>query len=113
MIYAWVLLVLLVSPAWSVEQLDLTTPVTTPSVTSWTPDEVHLSWDARNITVIYRGSAGERKTCTWTGQDAADKMTALNKANLSAGNSLHKRLITQGQALAGCLGAGTVSGSPD
>ena len=104
---------LLAVPARAAEQLDLTTPETTPSVTYWRPDEVHLSWDARNITVIYRGSAGERKTCTWTGQDAADKMTALNKANLSAGNSLHKRLITQGQALAGCLGAGTVSGIPD
>ena len=113
MIRLLLVVLLLTSPAVAAERLDLTAPETTPSVTYWRPDEVHLSLDAKNITVVYRGPAGERKTCVWTGADATTKMTALNKANLSAGNSLHKRLITQGQALAGCLGAGTVSGSPD
>jgi len=98
---------------WAVEQLDLETPITTPSTTSWTVDEIHL-WrtDARMI-VIFKGSNGEKQRCMDQGPSATATMNALNKANLST-NSLQKRAITWAQGLTPpCLGAGAVSGTPD
>lgn len=96
----------------AVETLNLTTPIAPPSTTTWKVDEIHLRWGAQRVDVRYLGSNGEEKRCAETGAAAVTTMTTLNKANLTS-NSLHKRAMTWGQALAGCLGAGTVSGTPD
>ena len=106
------LALLLCAPsAQAAERLDLTVAITTPSVTHWTPDELHLGWQQQTIRVLFLGPAGEKKTCVWTGSTATTLMTALNKANLT-NNSLHKRLLNQA-VTDGCLTAGTVTGSPD
>ena len=93
------------------EKLDLTTPVTTPSITDWRPVRIILDRENQHIAVLFRGPAGEAKSCAEVGAAATSTMTALNKANLTS-NSLEKRTITWAQGL-GCLGAGTVTGSPD
>ena len=105
------LAVVFTMPAFGAERLDLTSPVTTPTVTSWTPDELHLGWQQQFIRVLFLGPAGEKKTCVWSGSAATTLMVALNKANLTS-NSLHKRIINQA-VTDGCLTAGTVAGSPD
>ena len=102
---------LLAGPAVAAERLDLTTPVTTPSGTSWKPDELHLHRQEQVIRAVFLGPAGERKACVWTGAAATTLMTTLNKANLTA-NTLDKRMLNQA-VTDGCLTAGTVSGSPD
>jgi len=92
------------------ELLTLTTPVTTPSITTWRVVSLLLDWDAATIAIGLRGSGAERLSHAYTGPNATTMMIALNKANLTS-NSLHKRILTQLNA-DGIL-AGTISGSPD
>lgn len=110
---AWVLIITLVAPALAGEQLDLTTPITTPDTTAWTVDEIHLWWSDARMIVIFKGPNGEKQRCTDSGASATTTMRALNKANLTT-NSLQKRAITWAQGLTPtCLGAGSVSGVPN
>ena len=111
MIRLTLVLLFLATSAFAAEVLNLTTPVTTPSVTTWKPTQILLDRENQTVRVLFRGPAGESKTCVEVGAAATATMTALNKANLTS-NSLEKRAITWAQGL-GCLGAGTVSGSPD
>lgn len=95
------------------EQLDLATPITTPSTTAWTVDEIHLWWTDARMIVIFKGPNGEKQRCVDAGPTALTTMRALNKANLST-LSLQRRAITWAQGLTpACLGAGTVVGTPD
>ena len=104
-------LLLLASPVMAAETLTLTAPITTPTITDWRPVKIALDWENQSVQVLFRGPAGESKSCQEVGAAATATMVALNKANLTA-NSLHKRTITWAQGL-GCLGTGTVSGTPD
>lgn len=92
------------------EVVTLTTPITTPNLTTYTVRMIAMDWDAATITIRLRGTNGETKMCSYNGATATNLMVALNKANLAT-NSLHKRcldrLIADGEI------AGTVSGSPD
>lgn len=92
------------------EIITLTTPVTTPSITTWRVSSLLLDWDAALIAISLRGSGGERLNHAYTGANATSQMTALNKANLST-NSLHKRVIQK--LIDDGMLAGTISGSPD
>lgn len=92
------------------ERLDLTTPLTTPSTTSWRVDEVRMAWTAKLVIVVFLGSNNERRECRTEDTAAVTLMTALNTANLTT-NSLHKRAITH-YIGTGCLGAGTITGTP-
>ena len=96
--------------ALAVEEVALTTPITTPSITAWQVSILHLDWGASQITIKLKGPNGETKLHSYSGATALTMMVALNKANLTA-NSLHKRvlnqLITDGVVL------GTVTGTPD
>ena len=104
-------LLLLPVSAYAAETLTLNTPESSPSITTWQPVHIILNREGQRIDVRFKGSAGETRTCSEIGAAAVATMTTLNKANLTA-NSLEKRTITWAQAL-GCLGAGSVTGSPD
>ena len=92
------------------ERLDLTTPVTTPNQTDWKVDELHFEWTAARITVVLKGTNGERLRHVYMGATASSLMTTLNKANLTT-NSLHRRVLTQ--LVSDGVIAGTVAGTPD
>lgn len=96
------------------EQLTLTTPeVTQPALTTvtWEVDEVHLFRRQQMYTVIFIGSNGEVRPWNVQGTLAANRMRALNKANLSL-KSLHVRMVELAQT-DGILPAGTITGLPD
>lgn len=92
------------------ELITLTTPVTTPAITTWRVASLLLDWDGARIAITLRGSGGERLTHDYSGATATTLMNALNTANLST-TSLHKRVI-QRLVTDGML-TGTISGSPD
>lgn len=93
------------------EQLNLTTPVTRSSTSSYIIDSIHLDWSNKVITIILLDTVtGEKPVFSYYGVVAQNMMIALNKVNLSI-TSLQKRvfqqLITDGKL------SGTVSGIPD
>lgn len=92
------------------EIVTLTTPVTTPNLTTYRVVAVAFDWDAATIGIRLRGTNGESRTCGYQGSAATTLMTALNKVDLST-TSLQKRvlqrLIADGEI------AGAISGSPD
>ena len=104
-------LLFLFSTAWAGEQLVLTTPETTASVTTWSVDAMSLDRSAAHVSFRLLGSGGERKTVTVSGADATTYMKALNKRNATV-RSNEKWTIEQLQT-AGLLGAGSVTGTPD
>ena len=96
----------------AVEDLTLTTPITKTSTTAWRVDEIHLSWTEKLVNVVFlEPTTGERKICSVSNDDATTLMVTLNKANLT-NNSLHKRAINWAIGI-GCLGNGTIGGSPE
>ena len=92
------------------EEVTLTTPVTTPSITAWKVSSLHLDWDNSQITIKLKGSNGEAKFHSYGGATALTMMTALNKADLSF-NSLHRRVLNR-LILDGVV-LGSVTGAPD
>ena len=92
------------------ELITLTTPVSTPSITTWRVSSLLLDWDAAVIAIRLRGSGGETLHHAYTGPTATTQMVALNKVNLTS-NSLHKRIIQR--LIDDGMLAGTISGSPD
>ena len=93
------------------ERLDLTTPITPPSVTRYTIERLTLDWPGASIYLQLLGPNGEAASCVWTGDTATTLMRALNKVNLSI-KSLQRRLLERAVA-DGLLTAGAVSGTPD
>lgn len=100
------------------EQHDLTTPKPATGGTGfWKPRHLVLHYDdgdpgASYVKVQLAGANGERSSAMWTGTTAHDLIKQLNTANLSAGQSLHRRLL-QRLAADGLIGPGSVSGAPD
>ena len=92
------------------EEVILTTPVTTPSITAWKVSSLHLDWDNSQITIKLRGPNGETKFHSYGGAVALTMMVALNKADLSS-NSLHKRILNR--LILDRTVLGTVTGTPD
>lgn len=92
------------------EIVTLTTPITTPNLTTYAVRMIAMDLDVPSIVIRLRGTNGENKVCSYSGVTATNLIVALNKANLST-NSLQKRclerLIADGEI------AGTISGSPD
>ena len=99
------------TPVFAAERLDLSSPVITPNTTYWKFDEIRASESKSLLMVRFTGPNGESTWCRDSGPSALATIRAVFKANLT-NNSLQKRSITWAQSL-GCLGAGTVSGSPD
>ena len=92
------------------EQLDLTTPVTKPTLATYTLASLHLDWLAARVSVTVVGSDGQGIVVEYTGPTATAMMTALNTANLSV-KSLYRRVLEK-LVLDGKLPGGTVSGTP-
>lgn len=94
------------------EQLDLTTPITSTR-TSYFVTKFHLDdWTAPTPTLVVGviGSDGVSQEFMYTGAQAAARLSTLNTANLTT-KSLEKRLL---EVLVndGKLPAGTVTGTP-
>jgi hypothetical protein len=92
------------------EQLDLTAAIVPPSRTTYSVQQLHLSWDTAVIQAVLKGSDGALVVVGWEGAAATTLMISLNKANLST-TSLQKRVLQQAVTDAK-LPAGTVSGTP-
>ena len=92
------------------EQLDLTTPIVTPSRTTYSVQRVLFDWAAAVIQIWVKGSDSVELQLEYTGPTATSLMTILNTANLST-LSLQKRVL-QKLVTDGKLPAGTVSGTP-
>jgi hypothetical protein len=90
------------------ERVDLTTPETKPSNTSYRPVRVVLDADLPAIEIWLKGDNGEVASCHYTGPTAQALLVALNKADLST-RSLNQRILDRVVA-DGCL-VGTVAGS--
>lgn len=105
-------LCLLPLPVFAVEDLILTTPETKPSATKWRLNSLSFDRSAPSISFTFlEPTTGETKTCTETGVAATTIISNLNTADFRT-NSLQRRAITRAQTV-GCIGAGTVSGTPD
>lgn len=110
---ALVLLVVMGAPAFAAERLDLTTPLVPPVTTHWTFDEMRASESKQFLMVRFVGPNGESKWCRDSGPTALTRLRRFLTADLTV-MSLPQRTIKWAQGLTPpCLGAGTVSGSPD
>jgi hypothetical protein len=92
------------------EIVTLTSPITPPSLTTYSVRMIQMDLDVPTIVIRLRGTNGEIKTCSYAGATATTLMIALNKANLTS-NSLQRRVLTQ--LIADGEISGTISGSPD
>jgi len=92
------------------ELLTLTTPVTTPTLTTYAVRMISMDLDVPAILIRLKGTNGEVKVCSYNGATDTTLMIALNKANLST-TSLQKRVLQQ--LIADGELSGTISGSPD
>ena len=94
------------------ETLTLTTPETTPAITTtdYRVIYLHLDFEGARIVIHVRGTNNERRQFDYTGDTATQMMIALNKANLSI-KSLQRRILER-LAADGLL-SGTVNGVPD
>lgn len=91
------------------EQIDLTAPVTQPSILNYIVSCLSLDWSNARITITLQDNTGASIVLSYTGATATALMVALNKANLTA-NSMQKRIFTQ--LIADGKLSGTVSGVP-
>ena len=96
------------------EQLDLTIPITTPTLTFWRVEEIRLRRASvalpASVFVLLRGTSGEVLTHLYEGVVAAQLIQLLNTANLTT-QSLERRVLAR--LIADGVLAGTISGSPD
>lgn len=102
-------LVLLACPVYAAEQLDLTTPIQAPSVTSYRVIALSMVWPTGDIAITLADPLGGTQTFSYTGADGVALMQTLNTANLSV-KSLHKRILEK--LVADGKLTGTVSGTP-
>jgi len=92
------------------EKITLTTPIVKPNLTNYTISEIILDWENSRITIQVKSDTGEYLVKTYEGNDAKNKMTALNKANLSV-RSLNQRVFDI--LIADGVFAGNVTGTVD
>ena len=93
------------------EKLDLTSAITTPTLTDYRVTSVTFDWDGAQIIIFLRGTNGEQRREMYTGATATSLMISLNKIDCSV-TSLQKRILNR-LVSDGKLPGGTVSGTPD
>lgn len=91
------------------EQLDLTAPITAPSVTTYRVITLTMNWPTGDIGITLADQLGGTQTFAYTGAEGVALMLVLNTANLSV-KSLHKRILEK--LVADGKLSGTVSGTP-
>ena len=104
-------LLLAAVPAFAEVELTLTTPETSPSNTHWEMIKFAIDRRAEQIDMVFREPTTEiRRSCSLNGQQAIDFIQLIRTADLTTEN-LDTRVIVAAQGT-GCLGAGTISGTP-
>lgn len=92
------------------EKVTQTSPTTFPSITDWEINVLYLGWREQRIHIDIISNTDVRKSHEYLGQDAKNKMIALNKANLSI-KSLYRRIYEF--LVADGIIEGVITGSPD
>lgn len=99
----------LLGHTWAAEQLNLTTPITAPSTTTYKVIFLAMQWPQGQVTIELADENGKTTGYSYNGAEATSLMAALNTANLSV-KSLQRRilekLVSDGKL------TGTVSGTP-
>ena len=100
----------LAAPVLASEDLTLTSPITSAT---WRVQEIRLNWDKAFVNVLFKdeNTPLRQVICSETGPAALSLMSTLNTANLTS-NSLQKRALNWAIGK-GCLGAGTIAGTPE
>lgn len=104
------IILLLAAPVFAVEQIDLTTPITTPSITSFKVVKLILDIEGQGIIITLKSNTNERMEIAYNGAEALALMVAMNKMNfttISIQKKILQKLITDGKL------PGTISGLPD
>jgi len=101
----------LASSSFADEQIDLTTPITKPAISSYRVVRLELDWDATRIEIHLKFTlTGERVIFGYSGKEALNLMKAMNTKNFSTTSmqkTILQKLITDGKI------SGIISGSPD
>jgi len=92
------------------EQIDLTTPITQPSITNYRLNKLDLRWLDQHIRIELVADSGEVIEHSYDGDIARNLMIALNKMDLSV-KSLQRRVMEK--LIADGVIVGTISGTPD
>ena len=92
------------------ELITLTTPITTPNLTTYYVNELHLNWGGKSISIGLVGTNGETKTGSYGSTTATAYMNLMNTKNFSS-TSMHKEIMKRLNAEG--IVVGTISGSPD
>jgi len=92
------------------EQIDLTTPITQPSITNYRLNKLDLRWLDQHIRIELVADSGEVIEHSYDGDIARNLMIALNKMDLSV-KSLQRRVMEK--LIADGIISGAISGAPD
>ena len=92
------------------EQLNLTTPITTPNLTNYRVQRLDLDWGNAVIHIDVVSNTEKHFGHEYRGAIATTLMRALNTANLTA-ESLHRRVLKR--LISDGVLPGAVSGTPD
>jgi len=100
------------SSAFAIEDLTLDSAISRPSTTKWRVDEVHIYISSQivNVAFIDPQNIVPGLVCQETGAAAQTLIVNLNTANLT-NNSLNRRIMNWAISK-GCIGTGTISGTP-
>jgi len=102
---------ILASSSFAGEQINLTTPITKPAISSYRVVRLELDWDAARIEIHLKFTpSGERIIFGYSGTEALNLMKTINTKNFSTTSmqkTILQKLIADGKIL------GTISGSPD
>jgi acyl-CoA thioesterase FadM len=97
-------------PCFAVEQIDLTTPIVTPSITYYKIMRLTLDIEGQGIIIDLKSSTGQYLQVAYNGVEATTLMVAMNKMNfttVSMQKKILQKLIADGKLL------GTISGTPE
>ncbi len=101
----------LVSNSFAGEQIDLTVPITKPTISYYSVSRLELDWDASRIEIHLKfAPTGEKFIVGYSGTEALNLMVIMNKKNFSTTSmqkTILQKLIADGKLV------GTISGSPD
>lgn len=96
------------------EQVDLSTPITKPSITSYRVRSITMDWgvtvDQAFISITVIGPNNEESHFSYERQTARTLLNQLNTMNLTS-NSLQRRILAR--LIADQHLAGTIAGTPD
>ena len=92
------------------EQIELTTPIVPPSVTSYKISRLLFDIAGAGIVIDLVSNTGQAIQCSYNGDEATKLMVAMNKINFTV-TSMQKKILQK--LIADAKLAGTISGSPD